>query len=116
MLVPTRELGVQIVMLVYKLFGGSVNAGVPGEASNMFAFTGPRGLKARCCVVHSLCGALAVWCNRHVVQSLCGAIAVWRNRRVVQYCCPPPNSTSPTHRFGAWCSRRRWSAQCTGTT
>lgn len=46
-LVPTRELGVQIVMLVYKLFGGSVNAGVPGEASNMFSFTGPRGLKVR---------------------------------------------------------------------
>lgn len=47
-LVPTRELGVQIVMLVYKLFGGSVNAGVPGESSNMFAFTGPRGLKVGC--------------------------------------------------------------------
>jgi hypothetical protein len=44
-IVPSRELGVQIVLLVYKLFGGSVNAGIPGEASNMFAYTGPRGLK-----------------------------------------------------------------------
>ena len=29
-LVPTRELGVQVVMLVYRLFGGSVNPGIPG--------------------------------------------------------------------------------------
>lgn len=45
--VPTRELGVQIVMLAFKLLGGSVNAGVPGEASNMFAYSGPRGIKVR---------------------------------------------------------------------
>lgn len=31
---------------VYKLFGGSVTQGVPGEPSNMFAYSGPRGLKA----------------------------------------------------------------------
>ncbi len=46
-LVPTRELGVQTVMLAYKLWGGSVNPGVPGLAGNMFAYNGPRGLKAR---------------------------------------------------------------------
>ena len=43
--VPTRELGVQLVMLVYRLYGGSVNQGVPGLAGNMFEFQGPRGLK-----------------------------------------------------------------------
>ena len=42
---PTRELSVQIVMLIYKLFGGSVNAGIPGDPGNMFAYRGPRGLK-----------------------------------------------------------------------
>ena len=47
-MVPTRELGVQIVMLIYKLFGGSVNSQVPGDAANMFTYTGPRGLKVCC--------------------------------------------------------------------
>lgn len=46
-LVPTRELGVQAVMLVYKLFGGSVNPGVPGERANMFRYRGPRGLRVK---------------------------------------------------------------------
>ena len=44
-MVPTRELGVQIVMLIYKLFGGAVNSQVPGDAANMFTYKGPRGLK-----------------------------------------------------------------------
>jgi hypothetical protein len=43
--VPTRELGVQLVMLIYKLFGGSVNAGIPGAGGNIFNYSGPRGLK-----------------------------------------------------------------------
>ena len=43
--VPTKELGVQTVMLIYKLFGGSVNFGVPGDPTNMFGYTGPRGIK-----------------------------------------------------------------------
>lgn len=43
--VPTRELGVQIVMLIYKLFGGSVNPGIPGDNANMFTYNGPRGIK-----------------------------------------------------------------------
>lgn len=46
-MVPTRELGVQIVMLIYKLFGGAVNSQVPGDAANMFTYTGPRGLKVK---------------------------------------------------------------------
>jgi hypothetical protein len=46
-LVPTRELGVQLVMLVFHLFGGSVNTGIPGERATIFSFKGPKGLKVR---------------------------------------------------------------------
>lgn len=49
-IVPHRELGVQIAMLVYRLFGGSVNAGVPGAAANMFNYFGPRGIKVKGCL------------------------------------------------------------------
>ena len=48
-IVPTRELGVQTVMLIYKLFGGAVNSQVPGDAANMFTYQGPRGLKVPAC-------------------------------------------------------------------
>ena len=49
-LVPTLELGVQITLLVYKLFGGNPSTGrVPGDAANMFRYTGPRGAKASAC-------------------------------------------------------------------
>lgn len=37
----------QVVMLIYRLFGGSVNQGVPGQGGNMFDYHGPRGLKVR---------------------------------------------------------------------
>lgn len=49
MLVPTRELGVQIALLVYRLFGGNPTAvtGIPGQPGNMFRYTGPRGLQVR---------------------------------------------------------------------
>ena len=46
-LVPNRELGVQIALLVYKLFGGSIAQGIPGSRDNMFRYTGPRGLQVR---------------------------------------------------------------------
>ncbi|GAB4823402.1 hypothetical protein N2152v2_010448 [Parachlorella kessleri] len=46
-IVPTRELGVQVVMLIYKLFGGSVNVGIPGTGGNIFQYDGPRGLKVK---------------------------------------------------------------------
>ena len=49
-IVPHRELGVQIALLTYRLFGGSVNPGVPGAAANMFTFTGPRGIKVKGCL------------------------------------------------------------------
>jgi hypothetical protein len=42
---------VQLVMLVYRLFGGSVNQGLPGLGGNMFDYHGPRGLKVRCSTV-----------------------------------------------------------------
>ena len=45
--VPTRELGVQVVMLIFRLFGGSVNQGLPGAGANMFTYLGPRGLTVR---------------------------------------------------------------------
>lgn len=50
MLVPTRELGVQTALLVYRLFGGNptANAGIPGQAGNMFQYSGPRGLQVTC--------------------------------------------------------------------
>ena len=57
-LVPSMELGVQIAMLIYKLFGGSVNPGIPGASANMFAFTGPRGLKV-------VKWWWTVWCHMH---------------------------------------------------
>lgn len=52
--VPTRELGVQTVMLIYQLFGGSVNAGIPGDPTNMFAYTGPRGIRVSPTCLHPL--------------------------------------------------------------
>lgn len=44
-LVPTKELGVQIALLVWKLFGGNISSRLPGDASNMFQYSGPRLLK-----------------------------------------------------------------------
>lgn len=44
---PTRELGVQIVMLIYKLLGGTTSARQPGDPANMFQYTGPRGIKVQ---------------------------------------------------------------------
>ena len=48
--VPHRDLGVQITLLVFKLFGGNVSSGTPGDSGNMFSFTGPRGLSVRGCL------------------------------------------------------------------
>ena len=42
--VPTRELVVQTTMLAYKLTGGSISRGVPGDRGNMFNYFGPQGL------------------------------------------------------------------------
>eukprot|EP00891_Asterochloris_glomerata_P003480 jgi/Astpho2/3480/Aster-08115 len=46
-IVPQRELGVQICLLIYKLFGGSLSSRLPGDQANMFTYKGPRGLKVK---------------------------------------------------------------------
>ena len=48
-MVPTKELGVQTVMLIWRLLGGSTTAstGTPGDAANMWSYTGPRGVLVR---------------------------------------------------------------------
>lgn len=44
-IVPSRELTIQTVMLAYRVFGGNVNVGVPGASDNMFNYKGPQGIK-----------------------------------------------------------------------
>ena len=44
-IVPSRELTIQTVMLAFRLLGGNVNAGVPGDPGNMYNYKGPQGLK-----------------------------------------------------------------------
>jgi superfamily II DNA/RNA helicase len=48
--VPTRELGVQIAMLLYQLVGGNVKKSETELAgkSNMFRYKGPKGIKIGC--------------------------------------------------------------------
>jgi superfamily II DNA/RNA helicase len=45
--VPTRELGVQHVMLTWRLLGGNISRRNPGDRANMFSYTGPRGVIVR---------------------------------------------------------------------
>jgi len=48
--VPTRELGIQIAMLLYELVGGSVKKDpteIKGKA-NMFKYKGPKGIRVGC--------------------------------------------------------------------
>lgn len=88
---PTRDLGVQIAMQVYSLFGGSTNAGIPGAPGNMFQFKGPRGLKVKGLVLdHEVEEAVT---NRyldgaHVVVGTPKLIAaaLGRGVEVVQHC------------------------------
>lgn len=42
--VPSRALGIQVVMLTYRLMGGSFGNRKPGSKDNMFRYRGPRGL------------------------------------------------------------------------
>lgn len=39
---PTAELGVQLALLLYRLYGGSTVTGVPGDRANMYTYIGPR--------------------------------------------------------------------------
>lgn len=45
--VPTRDLGVQHVMLAWRLLGGNISRRTPGDRANMFSYTGPRGVLVR---------------------------------------------------------------------
>ncbi|KIZ03363.1 hypothetical protein MNEG_4594, partial [Monoraphidium neglectum] len=44
-LVPTFELGTQVALLVYKMFGGNISSQRPGDPANMFTYFGPRAIK-----------------------------------------------------------------------
>ena len=35
---------VQVGLLAYRLFGGSINHGKPGDEANMFSYQGPKGI------------------------------------------------------------------------
>jgi hypothetical protein len=48
--VPHRELGRQLALLIYRLLGGSVANGLPGDRANMFTYTGPRNVKVKGCL------------------------------------------------------------------
>ncbi|KAG2497537.1 hypothetical protein HYH03_004284 [Edaphochlamys debaryana] len=45
--VPTMELGVQVALMAYKLLGGNMSTGRPGDEANMFTYFGPKGIKVR---------------------------------------------------------------------
>ena len=44
--VPSRELTIQTVMLAFRMFGGNVNVGVPGDPGNILNYKGPKGISA----------------------------------------------------------------------
>jgi len=46
-IVPTRELVVQNVMLIFRILGGNVSAKLPGDSGNIFRYMGPRGVKVK---------------------------------------------------------------------
>ncbi len=45
--VPSRELGIQHVMLAWKLLGNNTSARMPGDTANMFSYRGPQGVQVR---------------------------------------------------------------------
>jgi hypothetical protein len=45
--VPSRELGVQHVMLAWRLLGGNTSVRMPGDRANMFTYRGPQGVLVR---------------------------------------------------------------------
>ena len=46
-IVPTRELVVQNVMLIYRILGGNISSKLPGDTGNIFRYIGPRGVKVK---------------------------------------------------------------------
>ncbi len=69
------ELGVQVCLLAYKLFGGSVNHGKPGDSANMFTYMGPKSIQVR--VLHD---KESVKCGHTCVKESvgCGLSSVYR--------------------------------------
>ncbi|KAF5836126.1 P-loop containing nucleoside triphosphate hydrolase protein [Dunaliella salina] len=41
------ELGVQTALLIFKMYGGNISQGRPGDPANMFTYFGPKGIKVR---------------------------------------------------------------------
>ena len=93
--VPTRELGVQAVMLVYKLFGGSVHAGIPGDPTNMFSYRGPAGIRVGLPHPPGLAEARCVCCPR-LISGRCTDKASTPPRKtsdaVLQHACGVPGT------------------------
>jgi len=44
-MVPHMELGVQTALQIFKLYGGNLSQGRPGDPANMFTYFGPKGIK-----------------------------------------------------------------------
>ena len=64
--VPTRELTIQTVMLAYKLLGGSIRTDRPGNSTNMFSYFGPQGVRVKV----SVCARRLNRNNEHVSQAI----------------------------------------------
>lgn len=54
------ELGVQVCLLAYRLFGGSVSNGMPGDPANMFTYMGPKSITVGADAVIGLSGGSLV--------------------------------------------------------
>lgn len=45
--VPTFELGVQVILQTWKLLGNNISQRKPGDRANMFTYFGPRGVRLK---------------------------------------------------------------------
>lgn len=89
-LVPTFELGTQVALLVYKLFGGNISSRRPGDEANIFQYLGPRGIKV---------GRDRGVGRRRGQHTPCAAVRQWRTavslRRVSCGSAPAPAARLP---------------------
>ncbi|KAG1655011.1 hypothetical protein FOA52_008831, partial [Chlamydomonas sp. UWO 241] len=46
-MVPTMELGVQVCLLAYRIFGNKVSKGLPGDTANLYTYKGTKGITVR---------------------------------------------------------------------
>lgn len=58
-LVPHMELGVQTALLLFKLLGGNLSQGRPGDPANMYTYFGPKGIKVCAWRVRGIWGVAA---------------------------------------------------------